>query len=123
MLSREDILMANDVVEVIVEVPEWNGSVKIRTMTKAKQLQLRENASVNGKVDGARLEVLMFVAGVIEPQFTAADYDALKDKNAKAMDRVLEKIMSSSGLSEDALKATEKELLPKPGSQVSPPAG
>ena len=123
MLSREDILTANDVVEVIVDVPEWNGSVKIRTMTKAKQLQLRDNATVNGKVDGARLEVLMFVAGVIEPQFTAADYDALKEKNAKAMDRVLEKIMSSSGLNEESLKAAEKELLPQPGSAVPTSAG
>ena len=97
-LSREQILSAPDIVEKEVDVPEWGGSVLVRTLTKAKQIALRKQATVNGQLDDERLEVFVFIAGVIEPAFSPEDYDALKAKSSAAMDRVLMEIYRGSGI-------------------------
>ena len=44
ILTVEDILTAPDIQEKVVEVPEWGGAVKIKSFTKARQLQLRSQA-------------------------------------------------------------------------------
>jgi hypothetical protein len=107
-LTREAILSAPDITEKEVDVPEWGGSVLIRTMTKAQQVKLRREAMVDGSLSEDRLEILIFVHGVVEPQFTAEDHDTLKGKSASAMDRVLLEIYRGSGMTKEEAARIER---------------
>ena len=110
ILTVEEILTAPDLEEKRVEVPEWGGSVRIRSFTKEQQQALRKAATVGGEVDNDYLELLMFVNGVIEPRFSEDQAVLLKDKNAGAVDRVLKALMEITGLNKDAVKAAEKRF-------------
>jgi len=39
MLSKEDILKAQDLPKEIVDIPEWNGQVEVRTQTAKERTQ------------------------------------------------------------------------------------
>lgn len=112
ILSVEEILKAPDVEEKTVPVPEWGGAVKIRTLTKATQQELRKQSVVGGEYRDDRFEILLFIHGVVEPKFGEAHFGALQGKSAKAMDRVLKVIMEASGLTEEVAQAAEKSFRP-----------
>jgi hypothetical protein len=103
-LTVEDILSSVDVEEQEVEVPQWKGTVTIRPFTKEAQQRARKQAMSDGEIDTDRLEMILFIEGVIEPKFTEDHYEALRQKNAAAIDLVLKEIMSASGITEDEAK-------------------
>lgn len=111
ILSVEDILTAPDIQERVVEVPEWGGAVRIKSFTKQRQIQLRAQAlDQKGEVDSERMELLMFVEGVVEPKFTAQHLDLLKEKSASAMDRVLSAILDLGGLTPEKQAEMERDF-------------
>ena len=110
ILSVEDILTAPDIQEKVVEVPEWGGAVKIRSFTKQRQIQLRAQALVGGEVDSERMELLMFIEGVVEPKFGVEHIDLLKGKSASAMDRVLGAILELGGMTPEAQNEMERDF-------------
>lgn len=109
-LTTADILAANDIVDEEVDVPEWGGTVLIRGFTKARQMELRRMATdpKTGRVDNERLEMQLFIYGVIDPQFVAAQATELRMKSAGALDRVLKRIMAISGMSEESVSEATK---------------
>lgn len=109
-LTREAILSAPDIVEKEIEVSEWGGSVLIRTLTKAKQIKIRKQAMVNGKLDEEYLEILIFIAGVAEPVFTEQDHESLRTKSASAMDRILLEIYRGSGMTKEEVGQIERSF-------------
>jgi hypothetical protein len=109
ILTVEAIIAAKDLKEEVIEVPEWGGSVKVRSFSKKGQQEVRELATINDEIDPERLEMFMFIHGVVDPPFTNDTYELLRDKNAGVIDRVLQRIMSISGMDQEALaKAQEK---------------
>lgn len=111
ILSVEDILTAPDIQERVVEVPEWGGAVKIKSFTKQRQIQLRAQAvDGKGEVDSERMELLMFIEGVVEPRFSAQHIDLLKEKSASAMDRVLSAILDLGGLTPERQAEMERDF-------------
>jgi hypothetical protein len=111
ILSVEDILTAPDIQERVVEVPEWGGAVKIRSFTKARQIQLRSQAvDSKGEVDSERMELLMFIEGVVEPKFEARHIDLLREKSATAMDKVLSAILDLGGLTPERQAEMERDF-------------
>ena len=110
ILTVEDILTAPDIQERVVEVPEWGGAVKIRSFTKQRQIQLRAQALVGGEVDSERMELLMFIEGVVEPRFGVEHIDLLKGKSASAMDRVLGAILELGGMTPEAQNEMERDF-------------
>jgi len=107
ILSVEEILAADDLAEEVVATPEWGGAVKVRALTKALQQEMREQARVGGEIDSNRLEVLSFICGVVEPRFSADQYELVRRKNAGVVDRVLARVFALSGLQEDAVDAAK----------------
>jgi len=101
ILSVEDILSSDDLPEQVVETPEWGGAVRIKPFSKAKSVQLREEAG-GTELDMGKFEMLLFIHGVIEPQFTVEQLSVLSEKSAHVIDRVLSVIMLASGLTEEA---------------------
>lgn len=110
ILSVDEILAAPDIEERTVDVPEWGGAVKVRGFTKAQQQQFRKEATVNGEVDDDRIEVLMFIHGVTEPQFTADRYEQLRSKSAGAIDKVLAAILEVSGMSARSFREAKRSF-------------
>lgn len=110
LLTAAEILAANDIVEEEVEVPEWGGAVRIRAFTKARQQELRRMATDprTGRIDNEKLEMQIFIHGVIEPEFAPVQQTELRLKSAGAMDRVLTRIMAISGLTSEAVDDAKK---------------
>jgi hypothetical protein len=110
ILTVEAILAAKDLKEEVVEVPEWNGAVKVRAFSKKGQQEIREMATVDDEIQTDRLEMYMFLRGVIEPHMSDDQYELLRDKSAGVIDRILQRIMELSGMTLEAQKRAEKSF-------------
>lgn len=100
MLSRDDILKADDLTRESVEVPEWGGSVYVRTMNSeerdyweacamdkdGEQLCFRDRVS---KIR-ARLAALTLCDENGEALFSIDEIDILAKKSGAALDRIFD---------------------------------
>lgn len=127
ILTREEVLECEDLVEETVYVKEWGGGVVIRSFTKGKQIELNERATVDDELKQPLLQMFSFLEGVVNPQFSLDDQEDLKEKNAMAFDRVLKRVFAISGMaaSEEEAEAKEAQFQPAPGASVpdAPGAG
>jgi len=111
ILTVEDILSAPDLPEKEVYIPEWGGSVRIRGFSKATQQELRRQATgPGGELDTEKMEMLLFLHGVVEPHFTEEHYGALREKSAVAIDSVLQAIIDLAGLSRGAVDNAKRSF-------------
>ena len=107
MLTKENILKADDLKTETVKVPEWGGSVVIKEMTGSErdtfeQATYHKNGSdyeVNMKDMRARLCAICMVDDKGERLFTDADVSALSGKSAKALDRVFSRSQKLNAIS------------------------
>lgn len=116
LLSRDAILAVDDRDYDEVSIPEWGGSVRIRSITGAQRdayeqslMQQRGNSrQMNLRNARAKLIVLCAVDERGSPLFTEADVNALSRKNAKPLDRLFDACRKIAGLSDDDMdKLTE----------------
>ena len=106
VLTVDEIAGADDILEALEYVPEWGGSVRVRQFSKEREFEIRRQATVGGKVDPTRLEMLLVVNGVVEPELTEEHVGMLASKSQRAVDRVLKKIVALNAISdEEAEKA------------------
>lgn len=116
LLSRDDILKADDIKTELVEVPEWGGAVMVRGLTGAERDALEEEVtSQRGssvRVNLRNLRAKLVVRSVVDEQgkhlFTPADVDALGKKSAAALQRVFNVASRLSGLSREDLEELTK---------------
>lgn len=110
LLSREQIIEADDRKTEDVAVPEWGGTVRVRALSGAERdayeagiVQLRGDGSksVNLKNLRGRLVSLSCVDEAGNRIFTDEDAIALGDKSAAALERVFDAARKLSGLTED----------------------
>jgi hypothetical protein len=106
-LKREQILKANDLKTIEVDVPEWGGSVIVRTMTGEARQNFQESInSPKGKLPKNMLESLV-VATVVddsgEPLFEHDDIAELKKKSSIALNRVFEAAAELNGLTDKSI--------------------
>lgn len=107
-LTRDAILAVQDLVIEPLEVPEWGGTVHLRSMTAGERD--RFEALVTGPAGGeagtptrlenirAHLAALTLCDPAGQPLFTPEDVAALAGKSAAAMDRVFEAASRLNGL-------------------------
>ena len=112
MLSKEQILKANDLPTEEVEVPEWGGSVLVRTMTGTERDKF-ETSLIDGKQKNldnirARLCAKCIVDDKGERLFEDTDVAELGKKSASALDRVFTAAQRLNGLSGEDVKELEK---------------
>jgi len=114
ILTADEIWAAKDIEERVVEVPQWGGSVRIRTLSQKQSSELRRRAqrinpaTKQSELDNEALEQLLFIEGVIEPRFTMADYGRIADKSMVAVTTVLRAIMDASGFSSESVSEATK---------------
>ena len=116
-LTREAVLSASDTRYEVVDVPEWGGRLRMRSMTgKARDRIEAMVTKVKGRgtavAENIRASVVAecAVSGAGAALFTPADIAALGEKNAAALDRAFECAWKLSGMGAEAAKAIEDEL-------------
>lgn len=123
LLTREQILKADDSQERLVEVPEWGGAVKVRGMTGRERDRFEEscvegkgkNARVNLKNLRAKLVALSCVDDEGNRIFTERDVEELSAKSASALNRIFRVAQELSGITDEDVdeltKNSEKTTL------------
>lgn len=118
ILTREQILDAQDIQTEVVEVPEWGGSVKVQGMTgrdrdafEAEIIERKgKDFSVNMRNIRAKLVSLSLVNGDGKRIFYEKDVAALGKKSALALDRVFTVAQELSGISTEDVEELAKNL-------------
>jgi len=108
-LSSEEILNTEDILEELVEVPEWKGTVRVRGLTgrerdayEASLLEQRgRNTKANLQNARAKLVVLSVVDARGQRMFTESQIPQLGAKSAAALDRIWKKARDLSGMSDE----------------------
>lgn len=114
MLTKEQILGSSDLPTESVEVPEWGGTIYIRTMSGSDR-DAFEQSMIDGKKSSvgnlanirARLAVKTVCDASGQRLFDDADAEALGTKSAKALDRVFEVAQRLNGLGKKDIEALE----------------
>ncbi len=96
LLSKEEILRADDLKSEIVPIPEWGGDVRVRMMTGTERDAFEasifdskgKDSKINLKNLRAKLIVLTTIGDDGKKIFTDADIENVGAKSAKALDRV-----------------------------------
>jgi hypothetical protein len=131
LLSKAEIFGQDDRKYEVVDVPEWGGSVRIRSLTGTERDEYEESllSQRNGKAKAvlknyrAKLVALCAVDDAGDPLFDKADVMRLGNANSAALDRLYEACQRLSGLSdEDIEELTENfdETPEEPSTSGSP---
>lgn len=117
LLSKAEILKADDLPTEDIEVPEWGGTVRLKTMTgeqrdefEASQVKINKKGQPEQNMANlrARLVALVIVDEDGKSLFSTYDIADLGRKSSRALDRVYEKAMEMNGFSgEDVEKLKE----------------
>lgn len=98
MLKREDILNKSDIKEEVIEVPEWGGKIKVKSLSGDEYVDLVEACMVQGGLSYKLLYPMLIQVATIEPEFEKGDVDSLRRKNAGALERICKEILDLSGI-------------------------
>lgn len=120
MLSRDQILQAQDSKTAEVSVPEWGGTVLVRSMSGAErdafERQQYELAKMGQLGDNMRARMVAFC--VVDTQgnrlFSDDDIQALGQKSGIALERVVKAARTLNKLDDADIEATAKNSAPSP---------
>lgn len=112
LLNKAAIFSQDDRKYEDVEVPEWGGSVRIRSLTGTERDEYEESllSQRNGKAKAvlrnyrAKLVALSAVDESGAPLFDRADVMRLGNSNSAALDRLYEACQRLSGLSDEDIE-------------------
>lgn len=119
-LTRAQILAADDLKEEVVDVPEWGGSVIVRSINGQDRDQF-EIGSLNLSMARqpvnmrARLVVLSCFGEDGKRIFKDEDIESVSEKNALVLDRLFTVAARLSGITEQVRALTKKNSRPTTG--------
>ena len=115
MSIRETIQAADDGSATDYEIPEWDVTVEIRSMTARSRAQFvaelsSDDGTISGLTDPGRIEQMWwhvisqtcFDPASGELAFEDGDQEWLFEKNAKVVNDLANECMTASGLTEEA---------------------
>ncbi len=128
ILSKDDILSSSDLRTETVEVPEWGGAVRVRSLTGSERDAFE--ATLMKIVDGKRIPDLenlrakLLAATLVDEDgnqiFELTDLAALGAKSAAALDRVFGVGQRLNGMAPESVEEAIKNSVPGPsGSSIS----
>jgi hypothetical protein len=117
-LSREDILGIQDITVKEIEVPEWNGTVFIRKLTRGQQdeyarrrfgkanlKQVGKGQEIQSTVDIFGHDAWLVAQSVCDENgkrfFKDSDVEKLNEKSGEAIGFIAVQIIEFSGMKED----------------------
>lgn len=112
LLTRDQIINAEDVHTEDVEVPEWGGAVRVRGLTGRERDEWEASIAVQrgGRMvpDLANMRAKLVVKCCLDDEgkriFTDMDFNMLGDKSGAAISRVYEVAARLSGLTEQQVE-------------------
>lgn len=114
LLSKAAILAATDLVTEDVDVPEWGGTVRVRTMTGTQRDAFGAAIAADQKANGdkpssfsAALVAACLIGEDGEPLFSGDDITALAGKSAAALERVAKVAGRLNGIGAAAVETAE----------------
>jgi len=111
-LTKDQILRADDLPREQVDVPEWGGSVFVRTMTGAErdafEQSIADDSGRNLANLRARLAVLAVVDADGERLFADSDALSLGNKSAAALSRIFNVAQRLNALTNADVEELEK---------------
>jgi len=116
-LNKQEILKADDLDYDVVDVPEWNGQVRIKMLTGTErdafeQSILSTNKSGQAKRNLANIRAKLSALSIVnedgERVFTDAEMFQLGRKSAKALDKVFDACQHLNGFTEDDVEDMAK---------------
>lgn len=118
LLTKEQILSAQDLPTEIVSVPEWGGEVIVRGLTGIERDALEaEVVEVKGKKVTPKLDNLrakLVAMSIVDEEgkrfFSDKEAAALGRKSASALERVFKVAQRLSGLTDEDVKELEENL-------------
>ena len=112
MLSKKDILTADDLPHQDVEVPEWGGTVRVRTMTGTERDAFEGETYTGDGANTINMRARMCARCIIgedgERLFEDRDMAELGAKSAAALDRVFAVAQALNGFSDSDIEELEK---------------
>lgn len=116
-LTRDSIKNVKDITEEVVDIPEWNGSIRVRSLTGKERdaleaYMLRDKKADDESINMENLRARMAIAACVDeqgaPVFAEADLHWLGGKNACALNRIFTVGMRLSGMSKEDVKDLTK---------------
>ena len=131
-LTRDDILNAQDQETEDIEVPQWGGSVTIRSLTGTERDKYEASLVSYQRDDQGRPQVksieldnlrarLISLVAIDEKGarlFTTADVLTLGEKNANALDLLFQAAQTLSRLTAPAIEAAKEALGNAPSGEL-----
>jgi hypothetical protein len=112
MLTKDQILKADDIKTEKVEVPEWGGDVHIKTMTGTERDAFEQSIISGQKTNLANIRAKLCARVIRDGNgkrlFTDADVAALGKKSAKALDRIFAKAQTLNGITAEDVEGLAK---------------
>lgn len=113
ILTKNQILEANDVQTETVEVPEWGGSVIVKTLSGAERDKLEGSImSQPGERNFTNLRAKIVALSVVDEQgnnlFTFDEAVELGKKSARALDRIFTATQRLSGITPEDVEDLSK---------------
>lgn len=119
LLTKDAILAAQDTRTEDVEVAEWGGVVRVRTMSASERDKWESETYADGKVNAvdfrARFVALCLVDDAGNRMFSDAEVAQLGTKSAAALQRVFNVAQRLNALSGKDVADLEKNSVPTPG--------
>ncbi len=118
LLTKDQILAAPDLPTRDIEVPEWGGTVRVKSLKGKEREQYEQSILVgpakNRTVNMIGMRAKLVAAAVIDENgkkiFNEDEVMALAEKSAKALERVFSVAGDLSGLGEDEVKKLAEDL-------------
>ena len=108
LLSKDQIIAANDLPREMVEVTQWGGSVWVRGMSAGERDYFEDKIRTDGMVN---LRSLMASMTMIDEDgkrlFTDKEVKQLGEKSAEALDKIVEVASKLSGLLDSDIETLE----------------
>ena len=114
MSLKDKILGADDLVKKSVEVPEWDVTIDVCSMTARQRSEVLEGKiGADGGLNLVNLYPKLLSVSLRDPEtgeliFTEEEAEALLDKNSGILENLAKITVDLAGLGEKSLKEAEK---------------
>jgi len=124
MLNKDQILACKDIQSEEVDVPEWDGKVRVQGLTLAEKDDWEASVMTDGKpnIKGASAKLcILCMRNETDDDllFSLNDVLLLQDKSAAAINRIFQVAQRLSGIgqedSDETVKNSEKTQKPASG--------
>ena len=108
-LTAADILQAEDFVFEDISIPEWGGTVRIRSLSGAQRATLKKAVDAGSETADEMICVMSIVDEDGNRIFNSSQIEALRKKNTKAITRIAKRALVISGMIDPAKAVEEAE--------------